>query len=66
MALQSHMPFLRTWVICEAMVKILSLIVVNGDLNQSCGHWFLGNALQFVIYACHDLHVDFFLSNCSW
>jgi hypothetical protein len=31
--LQSHVPFRKTWVVCEAVVKILSPIVSSCVLN---------------------------------
>jgi hypothetical protein len=37
-ALQNHVPFPKTWVICETIISILSPIVSSCVLNQTCGH----------------------------
>jgi hypothetical protein len=34
MALQSHIPFPQTWVVCEIVVKVLSLIITNYVINK--------------------------------
>jgi hypothetical protein len=56
MALQSCIPSLRTWVVCEMVVKMLSLIVISCVLNQSRKHWLLGDALQFIITKTCEVH----------
>jgi len=56
MALQSCIPSLRNWVVCEVVVKMLSLIVISYVLNQSCKHWLLGDALQFIITKTCEVH----------
>jgi hypothetical protein len=40
------------------VVKVLSLIVIGCVLNQSCGHWLLKDALQFVITKAHEFRDD--------
>jgi hypothetical protein len=37
------------------MVKIFFLIIIGYVLNQSWWHWFLGDALQFIISTCGKL-----------
>jgi hypothetical protein len=53
--LQSHMPSLGTWAIYE----LVAPIVTNYILNQSYGHWLLGNVLKFDVFTCCDLCNDF-------
>jgi hypothetical protein len=38
-ALQSHVFFPNIWVVCEEIMKVLSLIIFGDILNSSCGHW---------------------------
>jgi len=57
-ALQSCVPSPRTWVVCDMVVKVLSLIVTGCVLNQNCEHWLLMDALQFVIIRAHGFHDD--------
>ncbi len=54
MVLQSHVPFRRTWTICE-VVKTLAPIITKCILNQNDGHQLLGDTLQFIIFTCHEL-----------
>lgn len=58
MALQSHVPSPKTWAICDVVVKILSPIVTIYVLNQSCIHWLLGDALQFIITKACEFRDD--------
>jgi len=51
-------PSPRTWVVCDMVVKVLSLIVTGCVLNQNCEHWLLMDALQFVIIRAHGFHDD--------
>jgi hypothetical protein len=55
MALQSCVQSPRIWVICEVVVKVLSLIIIGFVLNQSQGYWLFPNALQFVISTYRDI-----------
>lgn len=55
MALQSCVLSLQIWVVCEVVVQALSLIMSGCVMNQSCGHWLLSNALQFIISTCQDV-----------
>jgi len=45
MVLQSYIPYFGTWVVREAFVKLLSLVVTGCVLNQSWGHCLLRDAL---------------------
>jgi len=36
----------------------VSPIVTSCVSNQSCGHWFFEDALQFVITKAHEFHDD--------
>lgn len=58
MALQSRVPSPKTWAICDVVVKILSLIMTSYVLNQSCGHYLLGDALQFILTKACEFHDD--------
>jgi hypothetical protein len=58
MAIQSHVPSPKTWAICDVVVKILSPIVTSYVLNQSCGHYLLGDALQFILTKACEFHDD--------
>jgi predicted Na+-dependent transporter len=42
------MPFSRTWVVVEVVIKVLLPIIIGCVLNESREHWFLGKALQFI------------------
>jgi hypothetical protein len=53
-ALLNRVPSLRTWDVCEIVVKIMSPIVISNVLNKNCEHWLLGDALQFVIIKIHE------------
>jgi hypothetical protein len=44
-----------TLAICEAVVKVLSSIMIGCVLNQSHKHWLLGDALQFIITKTHEV-----------
>jgi len=56
MALQSCVPSPKTWAMYQTIVKIFSPIVTSYVLNQSCRHWLLGDALNFVIIKICDFH----------
>lgn len=56
MALQSCVPSPKTWAMYQTIVKILSPIVISYVLNQSCKHWLLGYALNFVIAKTREFH----------
>jgi hypothetical protein len=47
-AFYSCLPFPRTWVVCETIVKLLSPIMTSYVLNQDHGHWLLGKCLAFL------------------
>jgi hypothetical protein len=40
------------YVICEALMKVMSLVVISCVLNQNCGHWLFEDALKFIIVSC--------------
>ncbi len=54
MVLKGHVPFQRTWTICE-VVKMLAPIITKCIINQNHGHQLLGDTLQFIIFTCHEL-----------
>jgi hypothetical protein len=58
-ALQIHVASLRTWVVCELVVKVLFPIVFGCVLNQSHGHRLLIDVLQFVILICRDIKKNY-------
>jgi hypothetical protein len=37
-------------------MTVLSPILKRCVLNQSRGHWLLGDALQFILTTCQELH----------
>jgi hypothetical protein len=53
------MPSLGIWAIYELVVKMFSPIVTSYMVNQSYGHWLLGNVLKFDVFTCCDLCNDF-------
>jgi hypothetical protein len=55
MMLQSCIPSLSNWAICEIVNKVLSPIIIVCVMNPSHGHWLLWNTLQFIISTCHEL-----------
>jgi hypothetical protein len=44
------------YVVCEAVMKVLSLVVMSCVLNQNCGHWLFEDALKFLIFDTCELH----------
>lgn len=44
------------YVICEVVMKVLSLVVISCVLNQNCGHWLFEDALKFIIFDTCELH----------
>jgi hypothetical protein len=53
--LQSHVPSQKTWVVCEVVVKVLSL-VSSCVLNYNREHYLFAKALEFIISTCRDIH----------
>jgi len=41
---------------CEAVMKVLSLVVISCVLNQNCGHWLFEAALRFIIFDICELY----------
>ncbi len=51
----TQVPPLLTWHISQIIVDVLSPIVSTCVLNQSRGHWLLGDVLNYAIYICLKL-----------
>jgi hypothetical protein len=44
------------YVVCEVVMKVLSLVVINCVLIQNCGDWLFEDALKFIVFDTCELH----------
>jgi hypothetical protein len=50
MRMNTRVPPLLTWHICQIIVHSLGPVVFTFILNQTRGHWVLNDALNFAIF----------------